>query len=198
MRILTSTAGHAVRMAVDYHIPDVLPHLFYELANYFGVGSIVEGREACCGDLSALNAREMRTLLLGSAALRTHITACFPLDIAEVTDIDAALAYCSAEPRCREHDLKKLWRDLSEHIREGDSPWTALEENGIFDDYIICAPCKDAVETHLRNYREDLWPRLPELFRLVSHAPAVQGSRVTLTLQDEYDVPANWPQSNNP
>lgn len=156
-------------MAVDHEVPEVLPHVFYELAEHFGIGTMVEGREICCGDLSALNANELRTLLLGSAALRTHIYAAFPLDVADLNELNFELdASCSAKPSCRDADLKAFWRDLSEHMRDGDSPWTVLEENGMFDDYTLCTHCRDAVETRLREYRENLWPRLPELFKLVS------------------------------
>ncbi|KZV62348.1 hypothetical protein PENSPDRAFT_692599 [Peniophora sp. CONT] len=173
-------AGYGLRMAVDYHIPDVLPPLFYELALSFGVGNIVDGRETCCGDLTALNSNELRTLLLGSAALRTHISSSFPPDVAEARDLNVDLDNCSATPSCSEVDLKAFWRDLSEHMRDGDDPWTVLQDHGMFEDYSLCTHCRDAVETHLRDYREDLWPRLPEIFQL-----------------GEYDVSANWPQSPN-
>lgn len=160
-------------MAVDNEIFDVLPPLFYELALGFGVGSHVEGREDCCGDLGALNVREMRTLLLGSAALRSHISASFPLDFAEVTLAEhRSFDDCSANPPCRDGDLGPLWKDLSEHMRDGEDPWTVLQEYGMFDDFILCALCRDSVETYLREYREELWRRLPELFKLVSHSLA--------------------------
>ena len=167
-RIVTRCSGYALRMAIDHQVLSVIPPLFYELAEYFGVGSMVEGRETCCGDLAALNANELRTLLLGSATLRAHISSSFPSDIAEVDNIYVDLADCSASPPCREQDLKTFWTDLSEHIREGESPWTVLEDNGMLSDYVLCVHCRDAIETRLRNYREDLWSRLPQLFKLVS------------------------------
>lgn len=170
-------------MAIDYQIPQVLPHLFYLLAHSLGVGPWPtvdeEGQERMCHlDLSPLHADELRTLLLGSYTLRTQTHTAFPSDISDLGETDENFDLCSAEPDCCEPDgnLDAFWRRLSEYLHNGWSPWTVLE-CAKFNACELCRPCRDAVHIRVRTFREDMWSRLPELLKLVSkhHIPFSRG-----------------------
>lgn len=77
-----SVSAYAIRLAVDLHIPDVLPAAFYYLSsghsmiNITAEGYLNPDEEQYPGDLDILRAEELRTYIRGSAALRAFLFRC--------------------------------------------------------------------------------------------------------------------------
>lgn len=168
--------AYALRMAVDYGIPSVLPHVFYSLAQRYMTGDYTASGKKCCGDLMALLPEEHCTLISGGSVLRNRIHSAFPLHAEGLDNICSDLTVgCSEdhdpdseESRC---NMRELLQILSIQMWEGRDPWTILDDTGLFHDHPVCAPCRDAVESHMLDYRETLWASLPEVFQLVSIGP---------------------------
>ncbi|KAI0315093.1 hypothetical protein OF83DRAFT_1285097 [Amylostereum chailletii] len=155
--------AQAIRLAVQFDIPDILPVAFYNLACIF----MDRSRDSDLKDqevmLDGLSSPELRRLVLGTAALR-----------AEVRTVDHFLypahGFCSgSDGACQ--DTIAAWcktallsmyesSDLLEWLRlqEKDMDFTKLHH--------VCGPCSERTKKTLRARAGAIWVKLPSLFGL--------------------------------
>lgn len=165
-------AAHAIRLAVDLEIDDVLPAAFYYLCTGFSLlpmdseGYRGDDSKAYTGDLTVLVADELRRCFVGAAALRSFLI---------MYPVQKKCPPRSDFPEDRDHDdcykdLARLWDNLgTAHKLLGAAALQAytLKTVAELNTHTICPECFSSADRHLRELGQDVWQKLPAIFELV-------------------------------
>ncbi|KZV62342.1 hypothetical protein PENSPDRAFT_692592 [Peniophora sp. CONT] len=171
-------AAHAIRLAVDLEITDVLPAAFYYLcAGHSMLNIIEEGYQnfeevQYVGDLDVLRADELRTCLRGSGALRTYL---FVYSLKK--DEPPSRSDFPEERKhnfCYEEVLRM--RDalalVHKTLGAASVQTFTLQSAETMSEHSICRQCAAIADQHIRAKGREMWRKLPALFDLESYGVA--------------------------
>ncbi|KAI0318072.1 hypothetical protein OF83DRAFT_1171428 [Amylostereum chailletii] len=156
-------AAQAIRLAVDLDIPSILPVAFYDLACTFMDYSRDPDAPDKASMLDRLSPMELRSLVLGTAALRNEVRT------AELF-FRQLQGFCSGDDRaCMEVIITWCQTTLSSMYRSSNLlEWLQLQEKhkDLMQLRGLCGLCSSRAKERLSEKVVDIWQRLPLLFGL--------------------------------
>ncbi|KZV62340.1 hypothetical protein PENSPDRAFT_758781 [Peniophora sp. CONT] len=170
-------AAHAIRLAVDLEIVDVLPAAFYYLCTGFSLlpmdeeGYRAGGSQAYTEDLTILNTGELRRCFVGAAALRSFV---FMYSVQGKCPLRSNFPEDEDHDECHD-DLAGVWDNLATvHKFLGAAALQAysLKSATELHTHSICPECFAIADKRIKEMGQDVWQKLPVIFELEDYGVA--------------------------
>ncbi|KZV76846.1 hypothetical protein PENSPDRAFT_747402 [Peniophora sp. CONT] len=165
-------AAYAIRMAVDLNFPDILPTAFYMLMRHNDLivepGGEHNADPYCYGDLEVLTQNELRTFIVGSAAVRNWLEEHW---ITEIDKSSTNFINKSEDHKCAER-FCAAWNSMCTRTRSASAqadPLYFLSRQDIVAKSDLCNQCRYTAQERVQTAGERLWAALPKLFHLAPY-----------------------------